>query len=101
MSTETQFALLRSAPPRPVSASWMLPCGNLPPTASREPEPKRSRSAAGVNKALLYYYFDSKEKLYVAALEMIATRVRDYIAGGFPAGLQSWRTGVAQCAQPF
>ena len=34
-------------------------------------------SAAGVNKALLYYYFDSKEKLYVAALEMIAERVRD------------------------
>src|SRR5580693_9931430 len=34
-------------------------------------------SAAGVNKALLYYYFDSKEKLYVAALEMIAIRVRD------------------------
>src|SRR5215469_6280147 len=34
-------------------------------------------TAAGVNKALLYYYFDSKEKLYVAALEMIAERVRD------------------------
>jgi TetR/AcrR family transcriptional regulator len=34
-------------------------------------------AAAGVNKALLYYYFDSKEKLYVAALEMIAGRVRD------------------------
>jgi TetR/AcrR family transcriptional regulator len=34
-------------------------------------------TAAGVNKALLYYYFDSKEKLYVAALEMIAARVRD------------------------
>ena len=34
-------------------------------------------AAAGVNKALLYYYFDSKEKLYLAALEMIAARVRD------------------------
>ena len=34
-------------------------------------------AAAGVNKALLYYYFDSKEKLYMAALEMIAGRVRD------------------------
>ncbi len=33
--------------------------------------------AAGVNKALLYYYFDSKEKLYEAALEMAAARVRD------------------------
>lgn len=34
-------------------------------------------AAASVNKALLYYYFDSKEKLYLAALEMIAGRVRD------------------------
>lgn len=32
---------------------------------------------AGVNKALLYYYFESKEKLYLAALEMVAARVRD------------------------
>jgi TetR/AcrR family transcriptional regulator len=34
-------------------------------------------AAAGVNKALLYYYFEGKEKLYLAALEMIAERVRD------------------------
>ena len=34
-------------------------------------------AAAGVNKALLYYYFQSKENLYVAALEMIAGKVRD------------------------
>ena len=33
--------------------------------------------AAGVNKALLYYYFESKEKLYEAALEMAGARVRD------------------------
>ncbi|MGA3034313.1 MAG: TetR/AcrR family transcriptional regulator [Terracidiphilus sp.] len=33
--------------------------------------------AAGVNKALLYYYFDSKEKLYSAALEEVSGRVRD------------------------
>jgi TetR/AcrR family transcriptional regulator len=34
-------------------------------------------AAAGVNKALLYYYFESKEKLYSAALEMVSARVRD------------------------
>jgi len=39
---------------------------------------ERIAAAAGVNKALLYYYFESKEKLYLAALEMIAARVRDH-----------------------
>ena len=34
-------------------------------------------AVAGVNKALLYYHFDSKDKLYGAALEMIATKTRD------------------------
>ena len=34
-------------------------------------------TVAGVNKALLYYYFASKEKLYAAALESISERVRD------------------------
>src|SRR6185437_3944716 len=34
-------------------------------------------TAAGVNKALLYYYFQSKEKLYVAALDAVSSRVRD------------------------
>ncbi|MGH9607835.1 MAG: TetR/AcrR family transcriptional regulator [Terracidiphilus sp.] len=34
-------------------------------------------AAAGVNKALIYYYFESKEKLYLAAFEMVAARVRD------------------------
>ncbi len=33
--------------------------------------------AAAVNKALLYYYFKSKEALYAAALESIAEGVRD------------------------
>lgn len=32
---------------------------------------------AGVNKALLYYYFESKENLYLASLELIAGRTRD------------------------
>jgi AcrR family transcriptional regulator len=31
--------------------------------------------AAGVNKALLYYYFQSKQALYDAALESVAARV--------------------------
>jgi TetR/AcrR family transcriptional regulator len=34
-------------------------------------------AAASVNKALLYYYFDSKENLYAAALEMITGQIRD------------------------
>jgi TetR/AcrR family transcriptional regulator len=38
---------------------------------------ERIAEAAGVNKALLYYYFESKEKLYLETLEMIAGRVRE------------------------
>ena len=38
---------------------------------------ERIAQLAGVNKALLYYYFQSKEKLYASALEMIAARIRD------------------------
>ena len=38
---------------------------------------ERIAQAAGVNKALLYYYFSGKEQLYVAALEHIADRIRD------------------------
>jgi len=34
-------------------------------------------AAAGVNKALLYYHFDSKENLYLAAVEMISAKIRD------------------------
>ena len=34
-------------------------------------------AGASVNKALLYYYFDSKENLYAAALEMISAKIRD------------------------
>src|ERR1700761_2103829 len=37
----------------------------------------RIAQSAGVNKALLYYYFDSKENLYMAALEMISAKIRD------------------------
>ena len=31
--------------------------------------------AAGVNKALLYYYFQARRALYAAALEVVAERV--------------------------
>ena len=34
-------------------------------------------TAAGVNKALLYYHFNSKENLYAAAVEMISAKIRD------------------------
>jgi TetR/AcrR family transcriptional regulator len=37
----------------------------------------RIANSAGVNKALLYYYFESKENLYLAALEMISAKIRD------------------------
>jgi len=36
---------------------------------------ERIAEAAGVNKALLYYYFRSKDALYAAALEAVASRV--------------------------
>jgi TetR/AcrR family transcriptional regulator len=38
---------------------------------------ERIATAAGVNKALLYYYFESKDNLYLAAVELISDKVRD------------------------
>ena len=38
---------------------------------------ERIAEAAGVNKALLYYYFAGKEQLYLAAVDAIATRMHD------------------------
>jgi TetR/AcrR family transcriptional regulator len=38
---------------------------------------ERIAGAAGVNKALLYYYFRSKEELYEAALEAVVETVRE------------------------
>jgi TetR/AcrR family transcriptional regulator len=38
---------------------------------------ERIAEAAGVNKALLYYYFRSKDALYAAALESVAARVAE------------------------
>jgi TetR/AcrR family transcriptional regulator len=46
----------------------------------------RIAQAAGVNKALLYYYFESKENLYLAALEMISARIRDRSMSVFLSG---------------
>lgn len=47
---------------------------------------ERIAAAAAVNKALLYYYFDSKEKLYEAALDMSAGRIRDSSMAIFRSG---------------
>jgi TetR/AcrR family transcriptional regulator len=38
---------------------------------------ERIAEAAGVNKALLYYYFAGKDQMYLAAVEAIAARMRD------------------------
>jgi TetR/AcrR family transcriptional regulator len=37
----------------------------------------RIAASASVNKALIYYYFESKDNLYIAALEMISAKIRD------------------------
>jgi TetR/AcrR family transcriptional regulator len=57
-------------------------------------------AAAGVNKALLYYYFESKEKLYAAALEMVSARVRP-LDGGVSSRCQPRRTAAARGAGAF
>ena len=36
---------------------------------------ERIAEAAGVNKALIYYYFQGKEALYIATLEFVAERM--------------------------
>ena len=46
----------------------------------------RIAGTAAVNKALLYYYYDSKESLYTAALEMIAGKIRDRSMAVFLSG---------------
>jgi TetR/AcrR family transcriptional regulator len=38
---------------------------------------ERIAQAAGVNKALLYYYFQGKEAIYTAALESVAARIAE------------------------
>ncbi|HEY1767348.1 MAG TPA: TetR/AcrR family transcriptional regulator [Terracidiphilus sp.] len=47
-------------------------------------------AAAGVNKALLYYYFQSKGALYAAALEAVAQRV---VSSGLATMNGSWSAG--------
>jgi TetR/AcrR family transcriptional regulator len=51
--------------------------------------------AAGVNKALLYYYFKSKQALYSAALEVVADRV----VSRSLASMQSGRTAGERIVQ--
>ena len=65
-SAETRARILDAAL-QEFSANWDWPGARMDQIAS----------VAGVNKALLYYHFDSKENLYSAALEMIATKTRD------------------------
>ena len=55
----------------------MPPCANSAPNGLAGARTDQIAAAAGVNKALLYYYFESKENLYIAALEMIAGEIRD------------------------
>lgn len=52
-------------------------------------------TSAGVNKALIYYYFESKEKLYAAALENVAERV----VTGSMAAMNTGRTSGEQLVQ--
>ncbi|HEY1647576.1 MAG TPA: TetR/AcrR family transcriptional regulator [Terracidiphilus sp.] len=47
-------------------------------------------AAAGVNKALLYYYFQSKGALYTAALEAVAERV---VSSGLATMNSTWSAG--------
>ncbi len=59
----------------------------------------RIANTAGVNKALLYYYFESKENLYLAALEMISAKVRDRTLGGLSPRLL--HLARESCARPW
>ncbi len=58
-------------------------------------------TAAGVNKALIYYYFESKEKLYSAALEMVSAPGSRSLDGGFSARCQSRGAFAARGARSF
>jgi len=53
---------------------------------------------AGVNKALLYYYFKSKEDLYAAALESVFESVRDANIAVLQANVFSRRAICEDCA---
>ena|SRR5580692_264914 len=61
---------------------------------------ERIAEAAGVNKALIYYYFQGKEDLYAAALESGRANFNHQHAG---AGSQvlGWRAPASLCAQPL
>ena len=53
-------------------------------------------TAAGVNKALIYYYFESKEKLYAGGPGHDRSAGPGHVHGGVPARRQPRRAGAAQ-----
>jgi len=53
----------------------MPPCGSLAENGLAGARTEQIAEEAGVNKALLYYYFSSKQALYDAALEAVANNV--------------------------
>lgn len=50
--------------------------------------------AAGVNKAMLYYYFGSKEELYVAVLERMFDQVSGVVEGAWSGAVTPTREDV-------
>ena len=57
--------------------------------------------AAGVNKALLYYYFHDKEQLYGAALDYVFNRLRQRIFAVLDQGLSPRETILAWAGAHF
>ncbi len=58
-------------------------------------------AAAGVNKALLYYYFESKDKLYAAALELRRFARSRSLDGRLPPRGQSGGASASRGARPL